>query len=111
MLQTTPQDLVPAIMARYPKLDQKRVARAVQIVNKKYVMQATHDQQGNKIRQSDKLYIVRAESSFGYYYVDTTAKTCTCPDSSKGNVCKHRIAVHLVSKFLQNLYRHQYTNQ
>ena len=40
---------------------------------------------------------VRA-SSKGWYRVDTRARTCTCEDSTRGNVCKHRIAVWLYTQ-------------
>ena len=29
----------------------------------------------------------------GSYQVDIQARTCTCPDSGKGNLCKHRLAI------------------
>ena len=42
-------------------------------------------------------YDVRA-SSKGWYRVDTRARTCTCEDSTRGNVCKHRIAVWIYTQ-------------
>lgn len=32
------------------------------------------------------------------YEVDLDAKTCTCPDSQKGNACKHRMAAYYVEQ-------------
>jgi hypothetical protein len=42
----------------------------------------------------DYVYQVPSQSNpLGSYQVDTQAHTCTCPDSGKGNLCKHRLAV------------------
>jgi len=46
-------------------------------------------------------YEVPSESMIGtdarrvIYIVDTLHRTCTCPDSAKGYICKHRLAVAL----------------
>ncbi len=34
------------------------------------------------------------------YEVDLDARTCTCPDSRKGNSCKHRIASYYIQQAL-----------
>ena len=42
------------------------------------------------------VFAVQSESNkspAAFYLVDLKAKTCTCPDSGKGNLCKHRLAV------------------
>lgn len=40
------------------------------------------------------LYDVESQSKQNASYeVDTVRKTCTCPDSRAGHICKHRIAV------------------
>lgn len=111
MLQTTAnQDILPALMARYPRLDPKRVVRALEIVRKHNALPARYNKDGMPIQPGNKLYIVRSESNWGYYYVDTVERTCTCPDSQKGNVCKHRIAVFLITRFFREETR-QYIQQ
>ena len=37
---------------------------------------------------------VHSQNAFNIYEVDLDAKTCTCPDSQKGNCCKHRVAAY-----------------
>lgn len=39
-------------------------------------------------------YLVRSSDGRKYYLVDLEAKTCDCPDSLKGNTCKHRVAAY-----------------
>ena len=40
------------------------------------------------------IFLVRSDSNpLGQYRIDVQAKSCTCPDAGKGNVCKHRLAV------------------
>lgn len=36
-----------------------------------------------------------------YYYVNLAEKVCTCPDSLKGNICKHRVAAYYVDQALK----------
>ena len=41
-------------------------------------------------------YVITVQSQSnprGWYFVDLKERTCTCPDSGKGNLCKHRLAV------------------
>jgi SWIM zinc finger len=66
------------------KLDQGRVDRAVEIATKPTMIYNAKCPKGE--------FDVRA-SSGGWYHVDTNNKSCTCPDSQRGNICKHRIAV------------------
>ena len=51
---------------------------------------------------SPVVYRVRSETSRRVYLVrvnrKTRTSTCTCPDSQKGNHCKHRLAVALLEK-------------
>jgi hypothetical protein len=99
--QITPEQLGPALVAKYPKLDPARVGRAVEIVNAhNIVMQARRDEHDNQIKQSDQLWVVRAASGSGWYFVRPQERSCTCPDSAKGHVCKHRIAVFLQMRFI-----------
>ncbi len=42
------------------------------------------------------LVINKGKSHEVTYEVDTLHKTCTCPDSEQGNLCKHRLAIELI---------------
>jgi hypothetical protein len=39
-------------------------------------------------------FFVRSSDGTHYYEVDLDSRTCNCPDSLKGNSCKHRIAAY-----------------
>ncbi|MCX6083285.1 MAG: SWIM zinc finger family protein [Chloroflexi bacterium] len=39
------------------------------------------------------------------YLVDTDSKSCECPDSLKGNQCKHRIAAYYYQQAVENIAR------
>ena len=39
------------------------------------------------------------------YEVDTDSRTCECPDSLKGNQCKHRIAAYYYQQAVENIAR------
>ncbi|MCX6083076.1 MAG: SWIM zinc finger family protein [Chloroflexi bacterium] len=39
------------------------------------------------------------------YEVDTDTRTCECPDSLKGNQCKHRIAAYYYQQAVENIAR------
>ena len=41
---------------------------------------------------------VRSHNGRGWYHVNTRAKSCTCPDSRSGHICKHRVAVWLYTQ-------------
>jgi hypothetical protein len=73
----------------YPQLVEKlngRIERAVAIVSR--VGACRTDPRPN-------IWLVESQSGKGYYEVNTQEKTCTCPDSAKGNLCKHRLAIGL----------------
>lgn len=92
------------LLKKFPSLDPARVARAVELVCKKgMVMAAQRDEHGNPIQATKTLTIVRSSTGNGYYYV--RAKSCTCPDHIKGNVCKHRIAAYIMHTFLDEYQR------
>ena len=46
-------------------------------------------------------YQVRSAAGNGFYQVDLEKKTCQCPDSQKGNTCKHRIAAYYYSQAIK----------
>ena len=46
-------------------------------------------------------FLVLSSSRKCYYYVNLAEKVCNCPDSLKGNTCKHRIAAYYVEQALK----------
>ena len=48
--------------------------------------------------ESPRCYRVRSSDGSSLYRVDLDARTCECPDSQKGNTCKHRIAAYYVEQ-------------
>jgi hypothetical protein len=68
--------------------DQTRLQKAVQIVEGKTSIYNQHCEPGS--------FDVRSQTALNsWYHVDTKRHTCTCTDSDRGNVCKHRLAVWL----------------
>ena len=58
---------------------------------------------GYEIEVSEDIYLVSSvhlgltgNREITVYEVDTIGKTCSCPDSEKGNICKHRIACEIL---------------
>lgn len=45
-----------------------------------------------------RCFLVRSSDGKRHYEVDLNARSCTCPDSHKGNVCKHRIAAYYIEQ-------------
>jgi len=70
----------------------RRVRKALDIVD-------APDAITNVANFSDnRLYLVKSQSRADFsYYVQSSSETvqCTCPDSAKGNACKHGFAVRL----------------
>lgn len=54
--------------------------------------------EGHVTRKAERIFSVRGEDGQHSYLVNLEARTCTCPDSQKGNVCKHRLAAYLVEQ-------------
>ena len=54
--------------------------------------------EGRVTHKSERIYSVRSEDGKHAYLVNLEARTCTCPDYEKGNVCKHRLAAYLVEQ-------------
>ena len=70
-------------------LEAKRVQRAADLARNPYnVQQAKRDELGETIKPSLNKLIVKG--SKGWYIV--TRGWCQCPDNTRGNTCKHRIA-------------------
>lgn len=70
---------------KWPAIDPVRLDRAVEIASKPGMIYNARCNAGE--------FDVRASSGTGWYHVNTKAHSCTCPDSQKGHVCKHRLAV------------------
>ena len=49
-------------------------------------------------RDKPRCYRVRSSDGSSLYKVDLDARSCECPDSQKGNTCKHRIAAYYVEQ-------------
>jgi hypothetical protein len=45
-----------------------------------------------------RCYRVRSSDGYSFYKVDLDARACDCPDSQKGNICKHRIAAYYIEQ-------------
>jgi len=45
-----------------------------------------------------RCYRVRSSDGYSFYKVDLDARSCDCPDSLKGNICKHRIAAYYIEQ-------------
>jgi hypothetical protein len=56
---------------------------------------------GHVTRKAEHIYSVRSENGDRFYLVDLERKFCTCPDSEKGNACKHRLAAYLIEQGLK----------
>lgn len=70
-------------------LEPGRVMKAAELARQvSAIQQARRDERNEQIKPSLKVLIVRGRA--GWYVVRTGS--CTCPDSRRGNVCKHRIA-------------------
>jgi len=57
--------------------------------------------EGHVTHKSARIYSVRSENGQHAYLVNLDKSFCTCPDSSKGYVCKHRLAAYLVEQAQQ----------
>ena len=49
-------------------------------------------------RDKPRCYRVRSSDGSSLYRVDLDTRSCECPDSQKGNTCKHRIAAYYVEQ-------------
>lgn len=56
---------------------------------------------GHVAHKSKRIYSVRSQSGQHTYLVNLDNRFCTCPDSRKGHVCKHRIAAYLIEQASQ----------
>lgn len=82
--------LAADLVRRFPCLaDDLRVGRAVRLLEADAVTAL-----------GPQSFEVQSQSGNGAYRVNLKARSCGCPDSGKGHVCKHRIA-----SFLFNLHR------
>ena len=57
---------------------------------------------GHVSHKAGRIYSVRSEDGKHSYLVDLEARSCTCPDSHNGHVCKHRLAAYLIEQANQN---------
>jgi len=53
---------------------------------------------GHVTHKAQRIFNVRSEDDRHSYLVDLDKSFCTCPDSFKGNACKHRLAAYLIEQ-------------
>ena len=56
---------------------------------------------GHVTHKFDRTFNVRSEDEHRSYLVNLEKSFCTCPDSEKGHVCKHRLAAYLVEQSMK----------
>jgi hypothetical protein len=57
--------------------------------------------EGHVTHKAARVFSVLSENGQHAYLVDLDRSFCTCPDSRKGQVCKHRLAAYLVEQSQQ----------
>jgi len=57
--------------------------------------------EGHVTHKFARTFNVRSEDGEHSYLVNLEKSFCTCPDSQKGHVCKHRLAAYLVEQSLK----------
>jgi len=57
--------------------------------------------EGHVTHKSARIFSVRSENGEHSYLVNLEKSFCNCPDSQKGQVCKHRLAAYLVEQSMQ----------
>jgi len=68
-----------------------RIERAIDILSNRDIAEVT-----------PTVFLVQAQTDESISYrVDIAEKSCTCPDSARGNICKHRVAVWLYRKIVE----------
>lgn len=58
--------------------------------------------EGHVTHKADRIFSVQSEDRSRHYLVDLENGFCSCPDSQKGYICKHRIAAYLIEQAMQN---------
>jgi uncharacterized Zn finger protein len=53
---------------------------------------------GHVTHLSGRVYAVRSEKGDHLYRVNLEKRSCTCPDSKRGHICKHRVAAYLIEQ-------------
>ena len=53
---------------------------------------------GHVTHKANRIFSVRSQSGQHTYMVNLDRKYCTCPDSRKGHLCKHRLAAYLIEQ-------------
>lgn len=56
---------------------------------------------GHVTHKFERTFNVRSEDNQHSYLVNLEKGFCTCPDSQKGHVCKHRLAAYLVEQSMK----------
>ena len=95
----TYQDLANEACAKFAVVDNNRMARAILIAANKTSIYNQRCPRGQFDVRSDHPSV-----NGGWYRVDLAKHYCSCKDSRKGNVCKHRLAVWLRQEILCRVY-------
>ena len=53
---------------------------------------------GHVAHKAGRVYSVQSQDGKHHYLVNLESKFCNCPDSRKGNLCKHRMAAYLIEQ-------------
>jgi hypothetical protein len=53
---------------------------------------------GHVTHKGGRVYSVRSQDGNHHYLVNLDRKWCNCPDSKRGNLCKHRMAAYLIEQ-------------
>lgn len=56
---------------------------------------------GHVVHKSARIFTVRSEDNQHAYLVNLDKSFCTCPDSQKGNACKHRLAAYIFEQSMK----------
>ncbi len=57
--------------------------------------------EGHVTHKAGRIFSVRSEDGKHAYLVDLEHSFCTCPDSTNGHTCKHRLAAYLIEQSMQ----------
>ena len=57
--------------------------------------------EGHVTHKGGRIFSVRSEDGKHAYLVDLEHSFCTCPDSTNGHACKHRLAAYLIEQSMQ----------
>ncbi len=93
-LERIAQDFIATLSPQTIQKMNGRLERGLELAINGYVKPLTNS-------NFPRTFRVLSSSRNRYYYVNLAEKICTCPDSLKGNTCKHRVAAYYVEQALK----------